>query len=342
MARLPAAPGAYGQPPVPPVDASKQRTPASRPATTLASAVPRVSWKWNAIRSSGMPAAIARPVELRDLARHADADRVAEADLVDAELERAAARPRRRAAGRRRRCTGSRTRSRRSRGATSRARPPGARTGSKAASDSSMVMPMLRVGEGVGRRGEDGERVGAGGLGAGHAAHVRDEDRVADAAALAAGAAAARRRRPAGGWPSARRSSSPRSRGGRPRRGARCSGAWPRAGSAPPRSGARRAARPRRSGRDRPRGRDQPCGGCHRPLDARRSGSRSGRSRRPPRDAPRSRAARHSASGGPRVTLEELDPVRWQARIDLRRLAVGLGRRVAAAVVTRSMPCRPW
>ncbi len=87
MARLPAAPGAYGQPPVPPADESKQRTPASRPAATLASAVPRVSWKWKAIRSSGMPAVDGQPGQRRDLARHADPDRVAEADLVDAELE---------------------------------------------------------------------------------------------------------------------------------------------------------------------------------------------------------------------------------------------------------------
>ena len=55
-------PGAYGQPPVPPADESKQRTPASRPAATLASAVPRVSWKWKAMRSSGMPASTASPV----------------------------------------------------------------------------------------------------------------------------------------------------------------------------------------------------------------------------------------------------------------------------------------
>ena len=61
VARLPAAPGAYGQPPVPPLAASKQRMPASSPATTLARAVPRVSWKWNARPVRGMPASTARP-----------------------------------------------------------------------------------------------------------------------------------------------------------------------------------------------------------------------------------------------------------------------------------------
>jgi hypothetical protein len=54
------APGAYGQPPVPPVELSKQRIPTDSAAATLARAVPRVSWKWNAIRSSGMPASVAR------------------------------------------------------------------------------------------------------------------------------------------------------------------------------------------------------------------------------------------------------------------------------------------
>ena len=89
MARLPAAPGAYGQPPVPPVDESKQRTPASRPAATLASAVPRVSWKWKAMPLERDPGRHGQPGQRRDLGRHADPDRVAEADLVDAEVEQA-------------------------------------------------------------------------------------------------------------------------------------------------------------------------------------------------------------------------------------------------------------
>ena len=40
---------------------------------------------------------------------------------------------------------------------------------------------MLRLGEGIGGGGEDRERVDAGRLGALQAAHVGDEDRVADA-----------------------------------------------------------------------------------------------------------------------------------------------------------------
>ena len=203
MARLPAAPGAYGQPPVPPADESKQRTPASSPAATLASAVPRVSWKWKAMpleRDAGLDG---EPGQRRDLARHADADRVAEADLVDAEVEQAQGDVDGCAPARRDRCTGSRTRSRRSRAATSRARAARARTGANAASDSSTVIPMLACGEGVGRGGEDGDGIGAGGLGAGQAALVRDEDRVADAGPPGEAAPAARRRRRAAGSPSA-------------------------------------------------------------------------------------------------------------------------------------------
>ena len=43
VARLPAAPGAYGQPPRPPAEASNVATPNGSAASTLASAVPRVS-----------------------------------------------------------------------------------------------------------------------------------------------------------------------------------------------------------------------------------------------------------------------------------------------------------
>src|SRR5271155_1916318 len=42
---LPVAPGAYGQPPSPPNEASKARAPALRAASTLARPSPRVSWK---------------------------------------------------------------------------------------------------------------------------------------------------------------------------------------------------------------------------------------------------------------------------------------------------------
>ena len=45
VAMLPVAPGAYGQPPRPPTEASKSATPSSSAASTLASPVPRVLWK---------------------------------------------------------------------------------------------------------------------------------------------------------------------------------------------------------------------------------------------------------------------------------------------------------
>ena len=54
--RCPTRPGAYGQPPSPPIDASKRVTPRSSAATTLASAVPRVLWKCSPIRSLVIPA----------------------------------------------------------------------------------------------------------------------------------------------------------------------------------------------------------------------------------------------------------------------------------------------
>src|SRR5487761_927572 len=45
VAMLPVAPGAYGQPPSPPTDASKSATPSSSAVSTFASPVPRVLWK---------------------------------------------------------------------------------------------------------------------------------------------------------------------------------------------------------------------------------------------------------------------------------------------------------
>jgi hypothetical protein len=56
VARLPDAPGAYGQPPRPPTAASMVSMPSDSPATQLASAAPRVSWKCIAICSCGTSA----------------------------------------------------------------------------------------------------------------------------------------------------------------------------------------------------------------------------------------------------------------------------------------------
>ena len=183
-----------------PSDESKQRTPASRPAATLARAVPRVSWKWNAICSSGMPG---RDRQRRSASatwrRDADADRVAEADLVDAELEQPERDIDGPMPGRRARCTGSRRRSRRSRGATSRARRRARGPARTRRATRRRVIPMLRVVNASVAAVKTAMRVGAGGLGAGQAAQVRDEDGVADAGRSRRGAAAARRRRRAGG-----------------------------------------------------------------------------------------------------------------------------------------------
>jgi hypothetical protein len=86
VARLPAAPGAYGQPPVPPVAASKQRIPPARPATTLAR--PSRGCRGSGTRSDRRDSGVDRPRGQRlDLGRNPDADRVAEADLVDAQLD---------------------------------------------------------------------------------------------------------------------------------------------------------------------------------------------------------------------------------------------------------------
>ena len=87
MARLPAAPGAYGQPPVPPVEASKQRMPSSSAAVTLASAVPRVSWKCIASRSGPTPSATSAPTTRRTSAGPATPIVSPMLELVDAERE---------------------------------------------------------------------------------------------------------------------------------------------------------------------------------------------------------------------------------------------------------------
>ena len=130
---------------------------------------------------AGCRPSTASPVSAATWPGHADADRVAEADLVDAELEQAQRDLDRAEPARPARCTGSRTRSRRSARRHQPSSPARSRTGAKAASDASTVIPMLRVVNASRRRGEDRDRVGAGRLRAGQAALVRDEDRVAHA-----------------------------------------------------------------------------------------------------------------------------------------------------------------
>ena len=88
MARLPAAPGAYGQPPRPPADASNVVMPNGSAVSTLARAVPRVSWKCSATWS----AAHARQHRVehdRDLARMRDPDCVADGDFEHAKVDEA-------------------------------------------------------------------------------------------------------------------------------------------------------------------------------------------------------------------------------------------------------------
>ena len=77
------------------------------------------------------------------------------------------------------------------------------------------------LGERVGRRGEDRQRIGAGSLRPGSVHAGSGRARGSGRRAPRGGSAGARRRRPAGGSPAGRRSSSPRSRAGRPRRAAR-------------------------------------------------------------------------------------------------------------------------
>ncbi len=121
-----------------------------------------------------------QPAQCRDLARHADPDRVAEADLVDAqfeEAERDVDRPIRRHPA------GIRTAERGRHVAT--APPPevaGARQDRRERGQRLVHRhPDVRGRERVGRGREDRDGVGPGRLGAGEAAEVRDEDRVADA-----------------------------------------------------------------------------------------------------------------------------------------------------------------
>ena len=129
----------------------------------------------------GMPASTASAVSVETCVRHADPDGVPEADLVDAERRGAAAPPRRREPDRPARCTDSRRRSTRSRAATSPARRPAPGPARTPRSISSTVMPMLARVKASVVAGEHRDRLGAGRLGAGQAAQVRDEHRVADA-----------------------------------------------------------------------------------------------------------------------------------------------------------------
>ena len=111
---LPDAPGAYGQPPSPPIDASKRVTPRSSAATTFASAVPRVLWKCSPTRSRAMPGALERVEQIVDAPGRGHAGGVAEREPVGARVEQVARDLPRPAPARRRLRRGSRTRSTRS------------------------------------------------------------------------------------------------------------------------------------------------------------------------------------------------------------------------------------
>ena len=92
---FPVARGANGQPPIPPTDASKTVAPASSAAIAFAKPVLRVLWRWT---PTGRPSGSDPLDEVAHLARHADADRVGEDDLVRAR-SREPRRERRDAAG---------------------------------------------------------------------------------------------------------------------------------------------------------------------------------------------------------------------------------------------------
>ena len=204
MARLPAAPGAYGQPPVPPVDAVEAAD-ARRPARPRRWRAPSRACRGSGTRSARAGCRPPRPAPVSaatwpgtptPIVSPKQTSSTPSSSRRSGDLDGACR-------ARRARCTGSRTRSRRSRAATSRGRRHARGPARTPSSDSSTVIPMFALGEGVGRGGEDGDRVGAGRLGPGQAALVRDEDRVADARRVAAGRRAGRRRRPAAGSRSA-------------------------------------------------------------------------------------------------------------------------------------------
>ena len=146
---------------------------------TLASAVPRVSWKWYACRPTGIPASIGQLDELRHLGRNADADRVTETDLVDAERHEPDGDPDRVA-----RIDPARVWAA-ERGRHIRAPPPAVlvspredgRERRKGRIDGHADVVL---GEGIGRRGEHGDRVDPGRFGARETPLVRHQHREAD------------------------------------------------------------------------------------------------------------------------------------------------------------------
>ena len=161
----------------------------ARPAT-FARAVPRVSWKWNATRSSAIPAWTAAPVSTATCDGTPTPIVSPKHTSSTPELEE----PERDLDGPMR-IDGARVRAA-ERGRDVAAAPPAEigrapehrREGRERLVDRHADVPL---GERVGRRREHRERVGAGGLGAGHAALVRDEDGIADAAGQPPGARAA-------------------------------------------------------------------------------------------------------------------------------------------------------
>ena len=79
-----------GSRPSPPIDASKRATPRSSAVSTLASAVPRVSWKCRPTRSALDPGAVERVEQFVDAARRRHAGRVAEREPVGARVDQVA------------------------------------------------------------------------------------------------------------------------------------------------------------------------------------------------------------------------------------------------------------
>ena len=139
-----------------------------------------MSWKWYACRSTAIPAASASADELGDLVRDADADRVTEADLVGAELDQPA---RDVDGGLGRHAPRVRT-AERGRDVGASPPPEVARPGKDRRESRQRRIdghPDVPLGEGVGRRGEDRDRVHADCLGARHPAFVRYQDRITDA-----------------------------------------------------------------------------------------------------------------------------------------------------------------
>ena len=248
--RCRSSPGGTGQPPSSPKLASKESTPSSSAASTLASPWPRVLWKWAVSSTPAGSRSRAAAKNSRDLARVGHPGRVAEADLLAAGRGEPLGDPED-ALGRDLALVGA---AEGGRDHPLAAQPGLARGRQRPLQPAQRLLDravdVLAV---VGLRGgeEDADLVEAVAQRQRplEAALVGDQDREGDAvAALDRRPAPARRRRAAGSRRGAR-TRSPRAAAGRSRRACRSAAPCRRSRSSPARSGSRRGGRPRGCGR---------------------------------------------------------------------------------------------